>query len=256
MSKVAGDSYLGAIKDSLNSPNMILDLRIPQNQKYQQVVLDEAIARFLAGEIDEKQPSRRSSNGWNDLNDQIGIDTSSSSTRARSAFSAKSTTRRAPGATAGAPGTLISAFVGRASAPATRAADFDRMADLAQASNPRPLRARAATNGSTASPAASWCCRRSSILLAFAIFPLIISVYLSLSRFRAGRRQLQADLHRLVQLQAAPLRRAAISFPRHAQAARAARMARCFAVFAALVLYWLVPLCRDRLLGRSASSAG
>ena len=31
---------------------MILDLRIPQNQKYQQVVLDEAISRFLAGEID------------------------------------------------------------------------------------------------------------------------------------------------------------------------------------------------------------
>ena len=30
MSKVAGDSfYLGAIKDSLDSPNMILDLRIP-----------------------------------------------------------------------------------------------------------------------------------------------------------------------------------------------------------------------------------
>ena len=50
MSKVAGDSYLGAIKDSLDSPNMVLDLRIPQNQKYQQVVLDEAIARYLAGE--------------------------------------------------------------------------------------------------------------------------------------------------------------------------------------------------------------
>ncbi len=53
MSKVAGDSYLGAIKDSLDSPNMVLDLRIPQNQKYQQVVLDEAIARYLAGELDE-----------------------------------------------------------------------------------------------------------------------------------------------------------------------------------------------------------
>ena len=45
-----GESYLGAIKASLKSPNMILDLRIPQNQKYQQVVLDEAVARFLAGE--------------------------------------------------------------------------------------------------------------------------------------------------------------------------------------------------------------
>ena len=52
MSEEAAKNYLGAIKDSLNSPNMVLDLRIPQNQKYQQVVLDTAVARFLAGEID------------------------------------------------------------------------------------------------------------------------------------------------------------------------------------------------------------
>ena len=52
MSEAAAKNYLGAIEASLNSPNMILDLRIPQNQKYQQVVLDEAVSRFLAGEID------------------------------------------------------------------------------------------------------------------------------------------------------------------------------------------------------------
>jgi multiple sugar transport system substrate-binding protein len=74
MSKVAGDSYLGAIKDSLDSPNMILDLRIPQNQKYQQVVLDEAIARYLAGEIDEEQTVKAVVDGWNDLNQQIGVE--------------------------------------------------------------------------------------------------------------------------------------------------------------------------------------
>ena len=74
MSKVAGDSYLGAIKDSLDSPNMILDLRIPQNQKYQQVVLDEAVARFLAGEIDKEATVKAVLNGWNDLNDQIGVE--------------------------------------------------------------------------------------------------------------------------------------------------------------------------------------
>ena len=44
MSEEAAKVYLGAIKDSLNSPNMVLDLRIPQNQKYQQIVLDTAIA--------------------------------------------------------------------------------------------------------------------------------------------------------------------------------------------------------------------
>ena len=74
MSKVAGDSYLGAIKDSLESPNMILDLRIPQNQKYQQVVLDEAIARFLSGEIDKEQTVKAVLDGWNDLNEQIGVE--------------------------------------------------------------------------------------------------------------------------------------------------------------------------------------
>jgi multiple sugar transport system substrate-binding protein len=74
MSKVAGDSYLGAIKDSLDSPNMILDLRIPQNQKYQQVVLDEAVARFLAGEIDKEATVKAVLSGWSDLNEQIGVD--------------------------------------------------------------------------------------------------------------------------------------------------------------------------------------
>jgi len=74
MSKVAGDSYLGAIKDSLDSPNMILDLRIPQNQKYQQVVLDEAIARFLSGEIDKEQTVKAVLDGWNELNEQIGVE--------------------------------------------------------------------------------------------------------------------------------------------------------------------------------------
>jgi multiple sugar transport system substrate-binding protein len=74
MSKVAGESYLGAIAASLNSPNMILDLRIPQNQKYQQVVLDEAIARFLAGEIDKEATIKTIVDGWNDLNEQIGVE--------------------------------------------------------------------------------------------------------------------------------------------------------------------------------------
>ena len=44
MSEAAAKIYLGAIQDSLNSPNMVLDLRIPQNQRYEQVVLDTAVA--------------------------------------------------------------------------------------------------------------------------------------------------------------------------------------------------------------------
>jgi len=74
MSKFAGDLYLGAIKDSLDSPNMVLDLRIPQNQKYQQVVLDEAVARYLAGQLDEDGTVKAVLDGWNDLNEQIGVE--------------------------------------------------------------------------------------------------------------------------------------------------------------------------------------
>jgi multiple sugar transport system substrate-binding protein len=74
MSEAAAQNYLGAIKASLDSPNMILDLRIPQNQKYQQVVLDEAVSRFLAGEIDKDQTMQAIESGWNDLNDQLGTD--------------------------------------------------------------------------------------------------------------------------------------------------------------------------------------
>ena len=72
MSEAAAKDYLGAIEASLNSPNMILDLRIPQNQKYQQVVLDEAIARFLSGQIDKAAAMKAIEDGWNELNEQLG----------------------------------------------------------------------------------------------------------------------------------------------------------------------------------------
>ena len=74
MSEDEAKIYLGAINDSMNSPNMILDLRIPQNQKYQQVVLDEAVSRFLAGEIDKEATVKAVEDGWNELNDEIGKD--------------------------------------------------------------------------------------------------------------------------------------------------------------------------------------
>ena len=74
MSEEEAKNYLGAINDSMNSPNMILDLRIPQNQRYQQVVLDEAISRFLAGEIDADATVAAVSSGWEELTDEIGRD--------------------------------------------------------------------------------------------------------------------------------------------------------------------------------------
>ena len=74
MSEDAAKNYLGAIQASLNSPNMILDLRIPNNQKYQQIVLDTAVARLLAGELDIPAAMKTIEDGWNEISDEVGRD--------------------------------------------------------------------------------------------------------------------------------------------------------------------------------------
>ena len=74
MSEEAAENYLGAIQASLNSPNMVLDLRIPQNQRYQQIVLDTAIARFLAGELDVEGTMKSISDGWNEVTEELGME--------------------------------------------------------------------------------------------------------------------------------------------------------------------------------------
>jgi multiple sugar transport system substrate-binding protein len=74
MSEAAAKNYLGAIEDSLNSPNMVLDLRVPQNQRYQQIVLDTAVARLLAGEIDVDQAAAEIETGWNEITEELGSD--------------------------------------------------------------------------------------------------------------------------------------------------------------------------------------
>ena len=53
---------------------MVLDLRIPQNQRYQQVVLDTAVARFLAGELSIDETMEAIRDGWNELNDELGTE--------------------------------------------------------------------------------------------------------------------------------------------------------------------------------------
>jgi len=74
MSQAAAENYLGAIKASLQSPNMMLDLRIPQNQQYQQTILDEVVSRFLAGNLTSAEAGQEIYTRWNDLSDQIGRD--------------------------------------------------------------------------------------------------------------------------------------------------------------------------------------
>src|SRR6059058_2498893 len=72
MSESAANDYLGAIKSSLQSPNMVLDLRIPQTAFYQQTALDTALAQFLAGEISLNQTMTQITNQWNKKTDEIG----------------------------------------------------------------------------------------------------------------------------------------------------------------------------------------
>ena len=71
-SQKAATDYLKAIKDSLSSPNMILDLRIPKNQRYQQVVLDQAIAQYLANEITLDETMAQITNGWEEITNEEG----------------------------------------------------------------------------------------------------------------------------------------------------------------------------------------
>ena len=72
MSPAAASNYLGAIEASLASPNMVLDLRIPQNQRYQGVVLDTTISQFLAGELTKEEAMQQIYNGWEELTEEIG----------------------------------------------------------------------------------------------------------------------------------------------------------------------------------------
>jgi multiple sugar transport system substrate-binding protein len=74
MSEAAAKNYLGAIEASLNSPNMALDLRIPQNQRYEQVALDTTIARMLAGELSVEDTMKQIEAAWNDITDEVGRD--------------------------------------------------------------------------------------------------------------------------------------------------------------------------------------
>ncbi len=65
-------NYLGAIKDSLNHPNMASDIRIPGAQQYTGVVLDRELARFLAGEITSQEAVANIEAGWEEITDDFG----------------------------------------------------------------------------------------------------------------------------------------------------------------------------------------
>ena len=73
-SEKAAENYLGAIKESLNHPNMASDMRIPGAQQYTAVVLDRELARFLAGEITVEEALANIEQGWDEITDDFGRD--------------------------------------------------------------------------------------------------------------------------------------------------------------------------------------
>lgn len=74
MSDKAAGLYLGAIKDSLNSPNMVLDLRVPKSAEYEGTILDKGLAQFLAGELSRDEAMQQIADGWEKLTDAEGRD--------------------------------------------------------------------------------------------------------------------------------------------------------------------------------------
>jgi multiple sugar transport system substrate-binding protein len=66
--------YLGAIENSLNNPNMVADMRVPNNHDYQQVQLDAIIASYLAGEIDTDTAAQNLFDAWESITEQQGRD--------------------------------------------------------------------------------------------------------------------------------------------------------------------------------------
>jgi multiple sugar transport system substrate-binding protein len=65
-------NYLGAIKDSLNNPNMASDMKLPGTQQYTGVVLDRELARFIAGEITAEQAVANIEEGWEEITEDFG----------------------------------------------------------------------------------------------------------------------------------------------------------------------------------------
>ena len=71
-SKEGAKNYLGAIAQSLNSPNMASDLRIPGTQQYEGICLDREIARFLADEISAEETMDNIHECWEEVTEDFG----------------------------------------------------------------------------------------------------------------------------------------------------------------------------------------
>jgi multiple sugar transport system substrate-binding protein len=73
-SQAAADSYLSGIENSLNSPNMVADLRIPKNHDYIQVELDRILSEYIAGDLTTDEAAQQLYDSWEAITEAEGRD--------------------------------------------------------------------------------------------------------------------------------------------------------------------------------------
>ncbi len=74
MSKSTLHFYLGSISKTVNNANIILDLRIFENNRYFRDILDTEVAKYLRHTQSVEQTVINIEQGWNKLTDEIGRD--------------------------------------------------------------------------------------------------------------------------------------------------------------------------------------
>ncbi len=70
-SRKAREDYLDAVKNTINHPNAVLDLRIRGSAEYLSV-LDVEVSRALAGEITSQEALDNVAAGWDEITDRLG----------------------------------------------------------------------------------------------------------------------------------------------------------------------------------------
>ena len=74
LSEAAADNYLGAIKASLENPNMVLDLRIPQTKRVRAGRARHGRRPVPRRELDAAGTEQAIADGWNAITDEVGKD--------------------------------------------------------------------------------------------------------------------------------------------------------------------------------------
>lgn len=72
MSPSASGNYLSAVEETLDNPNIILNLRIPQHQRYQQDSLNSILTQYLADELTTDETVATILDQWQAITNELG----------------------------------------------------------------------------------------------------------------------------------------------------------------------------------------